>query len=77
MTPETIPDLNAFAAAAKTALDASAPTARQPEIAAPGARKIAEAAAAPAHEIAPTPVLDLPSAAELDRWLASPSRRAA
>jgi hypothetical protein len=93
MTPETIPDLNAFAVAAKTALDASAPTAREPEIAAICDHEIALAraretvdrvAAAPAGETARAtaapalaPVLDLPSAAELDRWLASPSRRAA
>lgn len=58
MTPENIPDLNAFAVAAAAALGASTATASEPQIA------LAQ-------------VLELPSAAELDRWLASPSRRAA
>ena len=80
MTPETIPDLDALLAAANYALDAAAPAvapACDHDFAAAPDLETAGAPAARAREVAAAPIFGLPSAAELDRWLASPSRRAA
>lgn len=71
---------DAFLAAANYALDAAAPAvapACDHDFAAAPDLETAGAPAARAHEVAAAPIFGLPSAAELDRWLASPSRRAA